>query len=111
MSAAKGPDQWRTQWLKVYTSNGAYRVRGDAIRWLFGIGYPGPGGLRSTAFDLTIEEGSDGRPRAFLFTGSGHGHGLGLCQWGARGRALSDQGYLEILAAYYPGAMLADLTP
>ncbi|MBN1459742.1 MAG: SpoIID/LytB domain-containing protein [Armatimonadetes bacterium] len=111
MSDTKDPDQWRTQWLKVYTSNGAYRVRGDAIRWLFGVGYPGPGGLRSTAFDLTIEERSDGRPAAFVFTGAGHGHGLGLCQWGARGRAMSDQGYVEILAAYYPGAMLADLSP
>jgi stage II sporulation protein D len=111
MSARKGPDQWRTQWLKLYTSNGAYRVRGDAIRWLFGVGYPGRGGLRSTAFGLTIEKGSDGRPREFLFTGTGHGHGIGLCQWGARGRALSGQSYSQILAAYYPGARLVGLTP
>ncbi len=38
------------------------------------------------------------------------GHGIGLCQWGARGRARAGQTAEEILAAYYPGAMVADLS-
>ena len=105
----KDPSSSRAQWLKVYTTNGAYQVRGDAIRWLFGNGRPGPEGLRSIAFEMNVEEDSAGRPSAFVFSGAGHGHGIGLCQWGARGRALAGQTAPEILAAYYPGAALTDL--
>lgn len=36
--------------------------------------------------------------------GRGSGHGVGLCQWGAAGRARAGQTYLEILSAYYPGS-------
>jgi stage II sporulation protein D len=39
-----------------------------------------------------------------VFKAGGSGHGVGLCQWGARGRALAGQGYRDILAHYYPGA-------
>ncbi len=99
----------RATWLEVQTSKGIYRVRGDAIRWLFGNGRPGPKGLRSTAFDMIISRAAAGRPRAFEFVGRGHGHGLGLCQWGARGRAEAWQSAEEILAAYYPGAIVANL--
>ncbi len=43
---------------------------------------------------------------AFRFEGHGFGHGVGLCQWGARGRALAGWNYEQILAAYYPGTRL-----
>jgi stage II sporulation protein D len=109
LSVVKSPRGQRAAWLEVATSTGVYRVRGDAIRWVFGTGYAGPVGLRSTAFDLTTEYDASGEPRAFLFEGVGHGHGLGLCQWGARGRALAGQTAGQILAAYYPGAAVTDL--
>ncbi len=107
----------RVEWLEITASAGSYRVRGDAIRWLFGTGRPGAGGLPSTAFDLTVEKNLRGRPRAhhtaggqaFVFRGTGHGHGIGLCQWGARGRAEAGQTAAEILAAYYPGAEVVNL--
>jgi stage II sporulation protein D len=35
--------------------------------------------------------------------GSGRGHGVGLCQWGARGMALSGAGASTILTYYFPG--------
>jgi SpoIID/LytB domain protein len=41
---------------------------------------------------------------ALVLRGGGWGHGVGLCQWGAVGRAMSGQGYLEILRAYFSGA-------
>ena len=41
---------------------------------------------------------------AFTFTGGGWGHGVGMCQWGARGRAEAGQSAGAILRAYYPGA-------
>jgi stage II sporulation protein D len=99
----------RVEWLGVATASGRYRVRGDAIRWLFGNGRPGPSGLRSSAFTLSVRRDRRGRPTAFVFKGVGHGHGIGLCQWGARGRAESGQSAEGILSAYYPGAEIADL--
>ena len=100
----------RTRWLEIDTSHGAYRVRGDSIRWLFGRGYAGLQGLPSTAFELVEARDGTGVVRSYVFEGRGRGHGVGLCQWGARGRALTGQTAAEILAAYYPGATLLDLS-
>lgn len=43
------------------------------------------------------------------FSGTGYGHGVGLCQWGAKQRASDGFSYREILAYYYPGALLGQL--
>ncbi len=44
--------------------------------------------------------------QALVFTGKGWGHGVGLCQWGARGRALAGQTSAQIVAAYYQGTAI-----
>jgi stage II sporulation protein D len=41
--------------------------------------------------------------------GGGLGHGVGLCQWGARGMALSGSASRQILAFYFPGTVLENL--
>lgn len=41
-----------------------------------------------------------------IFTGRGAGHGVGLCQAGAEEMAREGQSYRQILAFYYPGALL-----
>ena len=56
--------------------------------------------LPSTRFTLGQKAGM------IIFTGSGRGHGVGLCQWGARGSALSGMDYRQILRKYYPGAQI-----
>jgi stage II sporulation protein D len=109
MRLTLGDPDGRAQWLKVYSDRGAYAVRGDAIRWLFGTGRPGRSGLRSTAFEMSLERRAGSRPDAYIFEGVGHGHGIGLCQWGSRGRAAAGQKAEEILAAYYPGTAIVDL--
>jgi stage II sporulation protein D len=38
--------------------------------------------------------------------GHGYGHGVGLCQWGAQGKAAKGWDAERILAFYYPGAKL-----
>jgi stage II sporulation protein D len=60
--------------------------------------------IKSTNFTVRVESGS-----AF-FSGAGYGHGVGLCQWGARQRALDGFSYTEILSYYYPGAKLSNLS-
>ena len=44
-----------------------------------------------------------------VIEGRGWGHGVGLCQYGARGRAGRGLDYRDILSWYYPGAELARL--
>ncbi|MGO9776200.1 MAG: SpoIID/LytB domain-containing protein [Terracidiphilus sp.] len=46
----------------------------------------------------------------FLFHGRGSGHGVGLCQTGAAEMGREGRGYREILAQYFPGATLAEVT-
>ena len=94
--------------LRVEGDGASVLVYGDQIRWLFGNGLPGPAGLWSTLFDMTIARDASGKISGYTFTGAGHGHGLGLCQWGAQGRAQVGQSYREILKAYYPGTRLSE---
>ncbi|MDB5097491.1 MAG: Stage sporulation protein [Cyanobacteria bacterium RYN_339] len=42
----------------------------------------------------------------YTFQGEGLGHLVGMCQWGARGRALAGQGWEAIARAYFPGATI-----
>ncbi|HEY3375706.1 MAG TPA: SpoIID/LytB domain-containing protein [Candidatus Aquicultor sp.] len=43
----------------------------------------------------------------YTLKGFGYGHGIGLCQWGAKGRADAGQTYSEILTHYFQGAQLS----
>lgn len=56
--------------------------------------------IKSTNFEVRMA-GND-----VLFSGIGYGHGVGLCQWGAKQRALDGFDYREILSYYYPGTRL-----
>jgi stage II sporulation protein D len=51
----------------------------------------------STMFRVAPDTGG------YRFTGHGIGHGIGMCQWGARGRADAGMNAAAILAAYFPG--------
>jgi stage II sporulation protein D len=64
---------------------------------------PADGGLlRSTLFTLQVSR-TGGRIVRLVASGAGNGHGVGLCQWGAVGRARAGFSYREILSAYFPG--------
>lgn len=60
--------------------------------------------IKSTNFSVRV----DGNTA--LFNGSGYGHGVGLCQYGAKQRALDGFSYKEILSYYYPGTRLSKLS-
>ncbi|HEY6326176.1 MAG TPA: SpoIID/LytB domain-containing protein [Candidatus Cybelea sp.] len=51
----------------------------------------------------------DGGAAQIAIDGGGLGHGVGLCQWGARGMALTRRSAPEILTYYFPGAVVAHL--
>lgn len=65
--------------------------------------------LKSSAFVVTTQQGTDGIPQSFHLSGAGWGHGVGLCQIGAA--MMGEKGYDHeaILRHYYPGATLKTL--
>jgi stage II sporulation protein D len=96
ISAAKRSPSDRISIFLIESSKGRVQVPGNTFRLAVGADQ-----LRST-FVSTIER----RGKTFHFEGKGWGHGVGLCQWGARGRALEGHSYTQIIDAYYPGARL-----
>src|SRR5262249_61770043 len=71
--------------LRIVTDRATYTVRGNDIRFAFRA----PSGeiLPSTLFSMTVVHDGVGRVDAVRFSGTGNGHGVGMCQWGAIGRA------------------------
>ena len=59
----------------------------------------------STFFTFTRET-SAGEVSNLIVNGRGYGHGIGMCQWGAIGRARAGQNYRTILETYYPGTTI-----
>jgi stage II sporulation protein D len=61
--------------------------------------------LGSTAVQLHPEREGDRLVR-LKAAGAGWGHGVGMCQWGAVGRARAGQDFRAIVAAYFPGTVI-----
>ena len=47
----------------------------------------------------------------FKFTGKGLGHGIGMCQWGAKARAVAGWDHRQIVHFYYPGCRISLADP
>jgi len=97
----------RVATLAIDTDAGTLRLRGNAIR--YALRSVGGEILNSTYFSLEPVIGRDGRLMQLTVRGGGNGHGVGMCQWGAIGRARAGQSAAAILAAYYPGTSLTRL--
>lgn len=95
----------RVRALEVVTDRGHYTVRMDNIRFVLRAADGEI--LNSTAFTVENERDADGELSRVIVRGSGYGHGVGMCQWGAIGRARAGQDYRTILRAYYPGTTVA----
>ena len=81
--------------LRVDGERGSATVHGELrIRRLLGD-------LPSAMFVVA----ADGE--GWTFRGGGWGHGVGMCQWGAIGRAAAGQDHRRILGAYFSGAGVA----
>jgi len=89
--------------LTVQTESGSYTLRGNDIRFV--LRDPKGAILNSTFFTFTRET-SGGEVSNLTVNGHGYGHGIGMCQWGAIGRARAGQDYRTILETYYPGTTI-----
>src|SRR5947207_12070931 len=61
--------------------------------------------LASAAFQLTVTK-TNGEVTRLVAAGAGSGHAVGMCQWGAIGRARAGQDYRKILTTYFPGTKI-----
>jgi stage II sporulation protein D len=91
----------RARFWSFVGSTGTQRVKAASIRNLLGT---------RTLPSLLVQRISlaDAMPdaqaeRTVTIEGAGLGHGVGLCQWGARGMALTGADVRAILSYYYPG--------
>lgn len=87
--------------LDVETDRGTFPLRANAVRYVLRV----PGGeiLPSTYFSVEPVHTRDGVISRVTLRGQGNGHGVGMCQWGAIGRARAGQSFRTILGTYYPG--------
>jgi stage II sporulation protein D len=87
--------------VSIQTDRGSYVVRGNDVRFV--LRTPSGGLLSSTYFTAEATPDATGAITNLVLRGDGYGHGIGMCQWGAIGRARAGQDYKTILTTYYPG--------
>ena len=87
--------------ISIQTARGNYIVRGNDVRFV--LRTPSGGLLGSTYFTTETTTDESGEISNLTVHGGGNGHGIGMCQWGAIGRARAGQDYRTILTTYYPG--------
>ncbi len=90
--------------LVVNTDRGAVTLTGADARSAFRDARGAT--LLSTYFEVERETRVGGRVSAVVLKGAGHGHGVGMCQWGAIGRARAGHDVRAILRHYYPGTVV-----
>lgn len=91
----------RVSAITIQSTRGNYLVRGNDIRFV--LRSPAGTILNSTYFTAETTADSGGDVGTLTLSGGGYGHGIGMCQWGAIGRARAGQDYRMILTTYYPG--------
>jgi stage II sporulation protein D len=94
----------RVAHLEVVGDGSRYTVSGPVARLVLRTGDGSI--LRSATFNLQVSR-EGGHIVQLVAEGSGAGHGVGMCQWGALGRARAGFTYQDILSAYFPGTEIA----
>jgi stage II sporulation protein D len=89
--------------LRIVFERGDVRIQGPDVRSV--LRPDADRMLASTAFQLTVTK-ANGAVTRLVAAGAGSGHGVGMCQWGAIGRARAGQDYQKILTTYFPGTKI-----
>src|SRR5262249_260621 len=101
VTVASATTSGRVAVLSVATDRGRFALRGNDIRSV--LRTPRAAILNSTYFWVETRTDFDGSFARLTVRGTGNGHGVGMCQWGAIGRARAGQDFRTILRTYYPG--------
>ncbi len=94
----------RVATLIVRTDRGSITLTGPDARSAFRDARGAS--LLSTYFEVDRETRVGQRVSGVVLKGKGHGHGVGMCQWGAIGRARAGHDVRAILRHYYPGTVV-----
>jgi stage II sporulation protein D len=97
----------RVRAVSIQTERGNYVVRGNDVRFV--LRTPAGSLLNSTYFTAQTSSDGTGGISSLVISGNGYGHGIGMCQWGAIGRARAGQDYKTILTTYYRGTTVAQV--
>ena len=89
--------------LRIVFERGDIRIPGPDVRTI--LRPEAERWLQSTAFELSVSK-TNGEVTHLVAAGAGSGHGVGMCQWGAIGRARAGQDYRKILSTYFPGTKI-----
>jgi stage II sporulation protein D len=89
--------------IRIDLGRSAIPVSGQVIRQV--LRPDGLALLRSNTFEVQSTRNGERLARLVL-EGRGNGHGVGMCQWGAVGRARAGYTAEQIVAAYFPGTTL-----
>ena len=100
---ASSTPQGRAVWLDLIAPNGRrIRLRAEDLRLCL-IRSRLPAARRLFSMNCRIRDLGN---EIEFYDGHGFGHGVGLCQWGAQGKAQRGWTAEKILHFYYPGAKL-----
>ncbi len=92
----------RVESVAITTGRGGpYVLRGNDARFV--LRSVGGEILNSPWFAVESASISGDHLSRLILRGAGYGHGVGMCQWGAIGRARAGQDFRTILATYFPG--------
>lgn len=94
----------RVATLVLQTDRGAVTIAGRDIRSALQDARGAI--LYSTYFEVESASHVSGRVSGVVLRGVGNGHGVGMCQWGAIGRARAGFDARSILRHYYPGTVV-----
>jgi stage II sporulation protein D len=89
--------------LRIVFERGDIRIPGPDVRTV--LRPDADRLLSSAAFQLTVTK-DNGAVTRLVAAGAGSGHAVGMCQWGAIGRARAGQDYRAILTTYFPGTKI-----
>ncbi|HYU10284.1 MAG TPA: SpoIID/LytB domain-containing protein [Gemmatimonadales bacterium] len=92
--------------LRIVFERGDVRIAGPDVRSV--LRPDADRMLSSAAFQLTVTK-AGGQVTRLVAAGAGSGHAVGMCQWGAIGRARAGQDYRSILNTYFPGTKIEKL--
>jgi stage II sporulation protein D len=102
IQVANVTDYGRAVWVDVIGANPgkSTRVRAEDLRLCL---VKGGSQVGKQLYSLNCQMRDMGSVIEF-YNGRGYGHGVGICQWGAEGKAQKGWSAEQILGFYYPGS-------
>ena len=87
------------------TGSGSISILASYMKLAYNLRSPGTNYIASSLWHIKLEGAS------WNFYSMGWGHRVGMCQYGANGRAQAGQGYESMISHYFNGSQVVSQTP